>query len=60
MTRASQVPVVAPQEDAASVLETMNAADLFYVPVVEEGRLLGVVGQDALMRLFASRREVTP
>jgi Zn-dependent protease/predicted transcriptional regulator len=58
MTRASQVPVVRPQEDAASVLQTMNAADLFYVPVVEEGRLLGVVGQDALMRLLVSRREV--
>ncbi len=57
MIRASQVPVVRPQEDAASVLQTMNAADLFYVPVVEEGRLLGVVGQDALMRLLFSRRE---
>jgi len=60
MTAASQVPTVTPREDAASVLQTMNAVDLFYLPVVEGGRLLGVVGQDALMRLLATRREVAP
>jgi Zn-dependent protease/predicted transcriptional regulator len=58
MTNAALVPVVAPQDDAASVLQTMNAADLPCLPVVEGKRLVGVVGQDALTCLLAARKVV--
>jgi Zn-dependent protease/CBS domain-containing protein len=59
MTPTSQARVVGPEEDAASILQTMESEDLSCVPVVEGGRLLGVVSREDVARLLAGRRELT-
>ena len=50
MTPTARVRVVGPEEDAASILQTMEAEDLSGLPVVEEGRLLGLVSRESLAR----------
>ncbi len=58
MTPASQVRVVGPEEDAASILQTMEAEELSCLPVVEAGRLLGVVNRESVARLLMGRPEL--
>ena len=59
MTPTPGVRVVGPDEDAASIIQTMDAEDLSCVPVVEEGRLLGVVSREGVARLLVGHRELT-
>jgi CBS domain-containing protein len=59
MTPTSSVRVVGPEEDVASILQTLEAEDLSCLPVVEGGRLLGVVSREGLARLLAGHRELT-
>jgi Zn-dependent protease len=59
MTPASGVRVVGPEEDAASILQTLEAEDLSCLPVVEAGRLLGIVNREAVARLLMGRGEST-
>ncbi len=53
MTPAARVPVVRPEEDAASVLQTMDAAGMPCLPVVQDGRLMGYVSRHDVLRLLA-------
>jgi Zn-dependent protease len=59
MTPTMRVRVIAPEEDAASILQTMEAEDLSGLPVVEDGRLLGFVTREGLARLLVGHRELT-
>jgi Zn-dependent protease/predicted transcriptional regulator len=59
MTPTAQVRVVGPDEDAASILQTMEAEDLSGLPVVEDGRLLGLVSRETVARLLVGHRELT-
>jgi CBS domain-containing protein len=59
MTPTARVHVVGPDEDAASILQTMEAEDLSGLPVVEDGRLLGLVSRESVGRLLAGHRELT-
>jgi Zn-dependent protease len=59
MTPASGVRVVGPEEDAASILQTLEAEDLSCLPVVEAGRLLGIVNREAVARLLMGRGQST-
>ena len=59
MTPTMRVRVIGPEEDAASILQTMEAEDLFGLPVVEGGRLLGFVSREGLARLLVGHRELT-
>jgi Zn-dependent protease/CBS domain-containing protein len=59
MTPTAQARVVGPDEDAASILQTMEAEDLSGLPVVEGGRLLGLVSRENLARLLVGHREIT-
>jgi Zn-dependent protease len=59
MTPTARVRVIGPEEDAASILQTMEAEDLSGLPVVEEGRLLGLVSRESLARLLVGHRELT-
>jgi Zn-dependent protease/CBS domain-containing protein len=59
MTPTARVRVVGPEEDAASILQTMEAEDLSALPVVEDGRLLGLVSRESLARLLAGHQELT-
>jgi CBS domain-containing protein len=59
MTPAARVRVAGPEEDAASILQTMEAEDLSGLPVVAGGRLLGFVSREGLARLLIGHRELT-
>jgi len=59
MTPTARVRVVGPDEDAASILQAMEAEDLFGLPVVDGGRLLGFVSRESLARLLVGHRELT-
>ncbi len=53
MTRSSDAAVVGPEDDMASVLERMELEDVFDLPVVEDGRVVGHVGRDSFLQIFA-------
>lgn len=56
MVQASQVPTVHPDEDAASILQRMEAEDVAQMPVVDGGYLVGVVSREGLLRLLREHR----
>ena len=58
MTPTARVRVIGPEEDAASILQTMEAEDLSCLPVVEGGRLVGLVSREGLARLLVGHREL--
>jgi len=45
--------VALPREDGASVLQRMEADSIWHMPVVSEGRVIGVVSKESLLRLLA-------
>lgn len=53
MTPAAHVQVVSPEEDAASILQTMEAEETLCLAVVQDGHLLGYVGRNDILRLLA-------
>jgi Zn-dependent protease len=53
MIRTQDVAVATPREDGASLLQRMEADSLWHMPVVSEGKVVGVVSKDALLRLLA-------
>jgi CBS domain-containing protein len=59
MTPTAQVAVIGPEEDAASILQKMEAQDLLGLPVVDGGRVIGLVSREGLARLLAGHRELT-
>ncbi len=56
MTPSSQATVVGPEVDVAAILQNMEGETLRHMPVVEGGRLVGLVSRDALMRLLVAHR----
>ncbi len=55
MLPAEKVPVAMPREDGASILKRMETDGTWHMPVVSEGRVVGVVSKDDLLRLLAAR-----
>jgi Zn-dependent protease len=53
MLPTAQFPVAMPREDAASMLQRMEQDSLWHMPVVSDGRVVGVVSKDSLLRLLA-------
>lgn len=53
MVSSNDVPVATPKEDGASLLQRMEASDLWMMPVVSEGNVVGVVSKTTLLRLLA-------
>jgi Zn-dependent protease len=45
--------VATPTEDGASLLQRMEAASIWHLPVVSEGQVVGVVNKDSLLRMLA-------
>jgi CBS domain-containing protein len=52
MLPATQAAVVAPETDAATALESMEETGFAYLPVIDDGRIVGVLTRDRLMRLL--------
>jgi Zn-dependent protease len=55
MTRAGSAPVASLRDDGATLLQTMEAQDVWHLPVVSESRVVGVVSKESLLRIIAGR-----
>jgi CBS domain-containing protein len=55
MLRTTQAPVASLKDDGATLLQTMEAADIWHLPVVAESRVVGVVSKESLLRIIANR-----
>jgi len=53
-----QLKVVPPEQDAMSIVEQMDENDINQMPVVSEGRIIGLVTRDNLIRFIRARSEV--
>ncbi len=47
-----RVPLATPQDDLATLLERMDTEELPWMPVVDEGRLVGVVRRERILALL--------
>jgi Zn-dependent protease len=57
MTPASELRTAQAEQPAASLLEQMNEWKMDYMPVLEQGRVIGIAVGDKLRRLVKSRAE---
>jgi Zn-dependent protease len=53
MLHPDTIAVAAPKDDAASLLQRMESGSVWHLPVVSEGRVVGVVSKESLLRLLA-------
>jgi CBS domain-containing protein len=58
MTPAELVPCLQPNEDATDALTKMIAENVDQMPVVAEGRLLGIVSRRDIMNLFKIKTDL--
>jgi CBS domain-containing protein len=58
MTKVDRLHSVSPGEDLRQVLQLMARQDINQVPVVEEGKLLGLISRSDILRLIQTRREL--
>jgi Zn-dependent protease len=56
MKPSAHVQVVDPETDLATALQTMEGEDIRHAPVVEDGRLVGLLSRDAILRLLLAQR----
>lgn len=57
MTPMSELRVASPDQDAQSLLDRMEEAQVSHMPVVDNGRVIGLVSRDALLRAMGMRSE---
>jgi len=55
MTPLHKLEVAYPDQDASSVLEQMDAAGISQMPVISEGRVIGLITRDNLLRFLRTR-----
>ena len=55
MTPVDKLKVAYPGQDGISILEQMNESNINQMPVVSEGRVIGLIARDNLMRLLRFR-----
>lgn len=55
MTPASRVKTAKPNEPVASLLETMEEFDIDQIPVLDDGKLIGMVMRDRVLRFLKAR-----
>ncbi len=58
MTPLANLRRVKPTDDAATVLDMMDEADVNQLPVVEDDHLIGLIGRDAMLRFIRTRSEL--
>ncbi len=58
MTPLSKLRSVGPDEAATRVLEIMDESGVSQVPVIQDGRVLGLIGRDNLARFIRARAEL--
>ncbi len=55
MTPAAQVPPVAPEDETVIVLERMIREDALLLPVVQEGRMVGILSRGDILQHYQIR-----
>lgn len=55
MVATESLPTIELEEDGANILQRMEAGTLWHMPVIEDGRVVGVVSKDSLLRLLAQK-----
>jgi Zn-dependent protease/CBS domain-containing protein len=58
MLRTEAAVTARPSDDAAAMLQRMEAEGVWHLPVIDEGRVVGVVAKEDILRLLA--RDLTP
>jgi len=58
MTPVDKLKVAHPNQDMLSVLEQMDENDINQMPVVSEGRVIGLIARDNLLRLLHTRSQL--
>lgn len=60
MVPLERLHTIAPNQQLSEVLPLMTGRDVNQLPVVQDGRLVGVLSRDALMRFLEVRRDAPP
>ncbi|HEV8120737.1 MAG TPA: site-2 protease family protein, partial [Candidatus Polarisedimenticolia bacterium] len=60
MTPVSRVAPIAPEDECVAVLERMIRDDVSPLPVVQDGRLVGILSRRDLLKLFRVRSSLAP
>ena len=55
MLKADRAVTAGPRDDGAKLLQTMEAEEVWHLPVVAESRVVGVVSKESLLRIIANR-----
>ena len=58
MIPVDKLKVASPEQDAQSILEQMDESNLGLMPVVSEGRVIGLITRENLIRLLRARAEL--
>ena len=58
MVSFDRLHAVSPDDDLRNVLRVMAEQDVNQVPVVEDGRLVGMIARSDILRLIQTRREL--
>jgi len=58
MTPVDKLKIAYPDQDALSILEQMDENNINQMPVVSEGRVVGLITRDNLIRLLRTRSEL--
>jgi len=58
MTPVDKLKVAHPDQDALSILEQMDESDINQMPVVSEGRVIGLIARDSLISFLRTRSEL--
>ena len=58
MTAVDKLKIASPDQEALSILEQMDENNIDQMPVVSEGRVIGLIARDNLIRFLRTRSEL--
>jgi CBS domain-containing protein len=53
-----RVPTVTPNDPALGILERMQSEEVGQIPVVSDGRIVGIIGRDTILRALQTRLQL--
>jgi len=57
MTPASKLKVAHPDQDILSVLQEMNGEIANHIPVIEDGKVIGIINREDIARFLRTRAD---